>query len=221
LQPAAVNKNISQAPFDLSARMLESTDGLRLTVRLTVKNDSATTPAQAADRSVAFKSYVRAFAVMEYQKAVQGELNGAQVKERQMEKVLEKLLKEEERSNKHISEDNRNIQQATSDIAAGKTQIDNTTEQIETQRAMVTNTAADPKANKGAKKTMNDLEKDKKETIRKNVKRSKDIDSWNEDIRKEQRNIVTYQDKQKEQTANIKQQKEVVKSVQMKYDKIK
>ena len=158
---------------------------------------------------------------MEYRDIVQEQLKAAQGKQKDMEKELARLYKDEEKANKHISDDQRSIQKATDDIAANKLTIQDLNGKIETQKGMITSTASDPKASKGANKTMEDLESSRKELQKKNNKLSKDIDSWNKDINQEQRAIVGFKEKQAAQSVNIAAQKATVEGIQSKLASIK
>lgn len=221
LQSSAVNKNISSDPFDLSASMLESSEGVRLSVHIVQNLDKPLTPAQSADRSIALQKYVHDFAVMEYKGIVQDQLKSAQSKQKDMEKELAHLYKEEEKANKHINDDQRSIQKANDQIASNKADIQSTNAKIEAQKGMVASTAGDANASKGANKTLNDLEHDRKELQRKNNSLSKDIDSYNNDISTQQRAITGYKEKEAAQTTAINGQKQAVQSVQTKLNGIK
>jgi hypothetical protein len=86
---------------------------------------------------------------------------------------------------------------------------------------MVDKTAADANATKGAKKTLNDLEKDKVKSQKNTDGDAKDIESWEKEIREEQRNIADGKQKQGLKLSDIDAQKQIVYGVQTKLSNIK
>jgi hypothetical protein len=220
-QYQAVNKNISPDPFNITATFLGLAEGVRVSVWLSDNTNFQNSKQAASDRNLALQKYVHDFAILEYRKAVQYELNVNTEKQKTLEKEMTKLMKQENASIMKVEEDNRSIVKANDAIASNKHDIENVTAQIETQKAMVQTTAADPNATKGAQKTLDKLESDKKELLRKNDKEGKNIEKYNADIRSEERVKADIKEKEASMAADIEKQKQVVQQVQAKLDGIK
>jgi len=220
-QYGAVNKNISPDPFNITATLLGTTDGVRVSVWLSDNNNFQNSKEPASDRKLALEKYMHDFAVAEYRQAVTEEKNIAISKEKDMEKTLSKLIREEERAAKRKDGDIASIQHATDAIATTKLDIQSQSAKIEAQKVNVQNNASDPNAAKGATKTLNELEAQKKSLERTNDKRGKDIDDWNNDIRAQDRAIADYKDKETTQKAVIEKQKQSIQDIQAKLDGIK
>ncbi|MES2620571.1 MAG: hypothetical protein V4615_06955, partial [Bacteroidota bacterium] len=70
----ALNKNVSPNPFNVYSKLLETTEGVKLTVWLT-ENDTVFIAKEVnSDQNLAAEKYVRDFAVQEYQSVVKKEL---------------------------------------------------------------------------------------------------------------------------------------------------
>lgn len=221
LQPAAVVKNISANPVNIYSKLLETTDGVRLTAWFT-ENDTVFMSAQLnGDQDLAIQKYLRDFAVKKYQDAVKAELAVQQEILNGMNKDLKDLIKEEEKSGKKVSESNRAIQKSNDNIATNNADIQAASYKISDQKGMVERTAADKNAQKGAKQTLKDLENNKKKLQKANESENKNIDAMNKAIREEERKIAEAKDKVTAKTAQIEQQKQNVADTQKKLDGIK
>ena len=221
LQYAAVNKNISPSEFDISCRLLGTNEGVRVTVWLTENNTLLVSRVQNSDRTTALQKYVRDFAIVEYRLAVMNELHAGQIRQKDLENDQTKLIREEEKAGKRIEADKASIDHANDAITTSNNDIQSITAKIESQKTMVDNTAADPNASKGAKKTLRELQNQKKDLQRGNVKRGKEILHWSDDIRAEERVIADYKDKEAANAANIEKQKQTILVVKAKLDEIK
>jgi chromosome segregation ATPase len=170
---------------------------------------------------LAVQKYVRDFAVQEYKLAVEEELKMERNKLNDIEKQQASLIKDEEKSNKKINDNLRAIAKAKDKIVTTQSDIDAASVKIENQKKMVDKTAADANATKGAKKTLNDLEKDKVKSQKNTDGDAKDIESWEKEIREEQRNIADGKQKQGLKLSDIDAQKQIVYGVQTKLSNIK
>lgn len=221
LQTEAVYKNISPNPFNVYSKLVETTDGVNLTVWLTDNNAAFISKTPNSIEDLAVQKYVRDFAVQEYKLAVQDELETERKKLNEMEKQQAGFIKDEEKSNKNMNDNKRSIEKANDKIVTNHSDIDATSVKIENQKMMVDKTAADANATKGAKKTLNDLEKDKGKSQRNHDNNTKDIEGWEKDTREEQRNIAEGKQKQGMKLSDIDAQKQVVYQVQTKLSNIK
>jgi hypothetical protein len=221
LQTEAVYKNISPNPFNVYSKLVETTDGVNLTVWLTDNNAAFISKTPNSIEDLAVQKYVRDFAVQEYKLAVEEELKMERNKLNDIEKQQASLIKDEEKSNKKINDNLRGIAKAKDKIVTTQSDIDAASVKIENQKKMVDKTAADANATKGAKKTLNDLEKDKVKSQKNTDGDAKDIESWEKEIREEQRNIADGKQKQGLKLSDIDAQKQIVYGVQTKLSNIK
>ncbi len=221
IQPGAVNPNVSPKPFTIYSKLLETTEGVRITAWLT-ENDTIFFSKQVnSDQDLAVQKYIRDFAVAVYHNEVKDELQAEQDKQKALEKELNNLIKEEEKSGKKISESNRAIQKSTDNIATNNGDIQNMAYKISDQKGMVERTASDPNAHKGAKQTLKDLENQRKKLQSQNVAENKNIDAMNKTIREEERKITDLKEREASKTTEIEQQKQKVKEVLTKLEGIR
>lgn len=221
LQAGAVNTNVSPQPFNVYAKLLESTGNVRLTVWLTPNDTLFFSKANDSLQYLAIEKYIRDFAVAEYTDVVKGELKGEQDKLKALDKELNGLIKEEEKAGKKINDSKRSIDKSNQTIADNNRQIGELGYKVLDQKGMVERTASDPNANKGAKQTLKDLENQKKQLQKSNATENKNIEAQNKTIREEERNIGSIQEKIKNKKDEIEKQKEKVKEVQAKLDGIR
>ena len=221
VQYAAVNKNISPSQFDISCRLLGTNDGVRVTVWLTENNTLLVSREQSNDRTIALQKYVHDFAVVEYRQAVMNELKTEQAKQNVMENELTKQIKDDEKAGKRIEGDRASIQHTKDAITTSNNDIQSITTKIEAQKVMVDNNAADPNASKGAKKTLRELEDQKKDLQKLNDKRGKEIMYLTNEIRADERVIADDKEKEAVKRSNIEKQKQTIQSVKAKLDGIK
>jgi len=220
-QYGAVNKNISPDPFNITAKFLSTSDGVRVTVWLSDNNNFQNTNEPSGDRSLALQKYVHDFAVTEYKQAVVYELDDDKAQQKAMEDQLTKMIREEDKAAKRKEEDNRSIIKANDAIITNRQDIQATSAQIESQKGMVQTTASDPNATKGAEKTLRELEKDKRELQKRNDNESKYILLWTNDITASERVIADNRERQANQRAAIERQKQVILQVQAKLENIR
>jgi hypothetical protein len=220
-QYGAINQNISPDPFNITARLLATTDGVRVSIWLSDNNNFQNAKASAPDRNLALKKYLRDFAVAEYRQAVTDEKNNAMEKQKGIENELTKLIKEEEKSGKRIERDRASIHHTNDAITTSNLDIQSLTAKIESQKGMVDNNAADPNASKGARKTLKELEDQKKDLQKLNDKRGKEIMNWSDEIRADERAIADLKEREISKKVDIEKQKQVVQEIQTKLDSIK
>lgn len=220
-QYGAVNKNISVSPFNITARFLGTSDGVKLSVWLSDNNNFENSKLPGADRTLALQKYVRDFAVAEYRQAVDDELKGSIARQKDLEFDLAKLNKLQDKDLKRTEENKRSIIKAKDAIAVNDRDIKSVTDQIESQKGMVQTTAADKNAAKGAKKTLSQLEDEKSDLQKKNEREGKNIVAREAEIRADERGIADIAEKQTAKTAEIDKQKQVVQSVKAKLDGIR
>lgn len=217
----AVNKNVSPNPFNVYSKLLETTEGINLTVWLTENDTVFISKELSPDKALAAEKFVRDFVVQEYRETVDAELKTENDKLEALEKEKDNLIKAEEKSAKKISEAQRSIQKSKDNINSGNAELQNLSYKISSQKSMVERTASDQNANKGAKQTMKELESEKKKLQKGIETQNKNIDSMNKQIRDEERNLAEGKEQQKSKIAEIEKQKQVVLAVQTKLENIK
>ena len=220
-QTGAVNKNISPNPFTINSKLIETTAGVRLTAWLAQNNISSASGVANSNQDLAVQKFLRDFALTEYRSAVKRELKNEQNKLAALEKDLTGVIKGEEKSTKTMNANERSNERAGDAIATNNSDIKTSTEKISDQKEMVQHTAADPNATKGAKKTLAEMESEKKDLQKQNETQNKNIDNRNKETRAEDRNMQTAQQNHDAKTIAIEKQKEVVAAVQTKLDNIK
>ncbi|MFM2307092.1 MAG: hypothetical protein RLZZ367_1761 [Bacteroidota bacterium] len=221
LQTGAVNANVSPKPFNVYVKLLETTGNVRLTVWLTPNDTLFFSKANDSLQYMAIEKYIRDFAVGEYANTVKGELKAEEDKQKALDKELNGLIKEEEKSAKKISDSKRSIEKSNQTIADNNKQIGDLDYKIIDQKGMVERTASDANANKGAKQTLKDLENNRKRLQKDNDTQNKNIESQNKTIRDEERNTAAIQEKIKNKKDEIEKQKATIKEVQAKLDGIR
>lgn len=221
LQTEVNNKNISSQPVNIYSKLIETTEGVRLTVWITEKNFSFIANNPNSIEDLAIQKFVRDFAVKEYKEAVQEELKTEQNKQKELEKNANNSSKDYEHSNTKISKDQRTILQSKDNISTNTADIARTTLKIEEQKKMVEKTAADPNANKGAKKTLHNLEQSKENLQKQNNQLNKKIEDAEKEIREEIKNASTVQQKETFQSPELEAQRLKVYSIQTKLNNIK
>ncbi len=220
LQAGMVNTNISPKPLSVYSKLLETSEGVRITAWFTENDTMFLSKATSESQDLAIQKYLRDFATAEYKGAVSVELKAEQDKLNAQEKTLDGLYKEEEKAAKKISESKRSIQKSTDNTAKNNADIQNMSYKISDQQGMVERTASDANANKGAKQTLKDLENQRKTLQKNNETEAKNIDNMNKQIREQERAITALKEKQKEAASQIEAQKSKVKEVQTKLDAI-
>ena len=221
IQYGAINKNISPSQFNISCRLLGSNDGVRTTVWLTDVNSPQASTQLIGDRNTALQKYVRDFAVQEYRQAVLDEMKTEQQKQAAMESDLAKLVKAEERAEK-MSEKNRfSIKESDDAMLVNNKDIQNTSAQIESQKGMVENTAADANATKGAKKTLSEMEDKKRDLEKRNETLGKNMEMWNNEIRANDKIVADDREKEASKKAAIENEKQTILQVKSNLEAIK
>ncbi len=221
IQYRAVNKNISPKPFDIYSKLLETTQGVEIAVRLTQNNKSFVSKNINDGTDLAVKKYLHDFAVIQYRNAVQLELDREIEKQKQLEKKLSALIDEEEKSAQKIINNQRSTGLAVEAISVKDSDIQSATDKIHDQKQMVTYTASDPNAHKGAKKTLKELESEKKDLQKASTSEGKQIDSRDIENREEERKIKDLQQQQELVMKSLENQKKLIFEVRNKLANIK
>lgn len=220
-QSGVVYVNISATPFRVYSKLLETPTGVRLTAWFTENDTLFFSSAQDTGRAMEIQLYLHEFALREYREAVRSELSREQSVLGRLTSELERLLKTEEASLKEISEDQRSILKTRDAILTNDADIKILTMKIQDQKGNVDNNAADPNAMKGAKKTLRELENDKRRLQRQNESHHKNIDTWDKDIREALRSVTDTRNRQTVKMAEIDLQHQRVQEVQSHLDGIR
>jgi hypothetical protein len=218
----AVNTNISLYPFNVYSKILETTEGVRMTAWFALNDSTYIANDSTSDKNLAAQKYLRDFAITQIKKVAQVEVDAEKAKLKVLETDLNGIIKQIEQSNKKISESNRTIDRNKDNIRANELEQANKARQIQSQKQTVDNTRqAYGATNKAAQDALKDLEKEKSKLEKEKEKMSKEIDNANVEIRKEERTIEKLNtDKQAKETA-ITAQKEKVKEAEEKVANIK
>jgi len=220
IQKGAVNKNISSEPFTLYSKLIETTAGVRITVWLAQNNIVSASGMANANQDLAVQKFMRDFALSAYREALEEELKTEEHKLRDLEKDMSKAVKSEEKLNKDMQKNERCNEKDEEAIATNKREIQRIIDKITEQKKMVDLTAADPNANKGAKKTLDNLEDKKKDLQKHNEKTSEDIEDRNKEMRATEREKNAAHQLYEAKVAAVEAQREVVNTVKRKLDDI-
>ena len=108
-------KNVSNQPLNIYARVLETTEGVQLTVWISeggVFLSSVGNP----DKSVAIQKYLHDFGVQQYKDAVKQQLEAEQKKQKELEKVYEGFVKDQKKAESNIISHNKDIEKLQNKI---------------------------------------------------------------------------------------------------------
>lgn len=220
IQKGAVNQNISPEPFTLYSKLIATTTGVRITVWLAQNNIVSASGVANANQDLAVQKFMRDFALSAYEEALEDELKTEERKLRDFEKDMSKAVKEEEKLNKGMKKNERCNEKDQEAIATNKREIQRVIDKIAEQKKMVELTAADPNANKGAKKTLSKLEDEKKDLQKENEKKSEEIEDRNKEMRASSREKEAAHQVYEAKVAIVEAQREVVNTVKRKLEDV-
>jgi hypothetical protein len=220
-QAGIININISGSPFHVYSKLVEVSGEVHLTAWFTENDTVFFSKESDNDRFLAAEKFLYDFGVREYRQTVQSELTTEQKKQAALENKLAGLIKDEERSIRKISENERSIQKEKDAGITNTSDRYTTSSKIEDQKDMVDQTSSDPNATKGAKKTLKELENEKKKSQRLTETQGQNIDTWNKENRTEERLITESRENQALTVQDIDTQKQKVQEVQAKLGSIK
>jgi len=118
----AVNKNVSSFPFNIFSRLLETQNGVQLSVWAS-EGDIFISTKVSQDKSVAVQKYLHDFAVVSYKDAVKNELSSEQDKLKDVQKIFDGFLKDQKKAEDNIEDDKKQIEKLQKDIKNEETNI--------------------------------------------------------------------------------------------------
>jgi len=221
MQLGAVNKNVSAEPFDVGSKVVGTPSGVRLSAWLTRNGLAFVNKESVTGQDLAVKKYLRDFAVEQYRSAVQDELKTEQSKLKDMEKSMRGLEKSGDRSGRAVSSNERSKERTGKAMETSQTDIEQKSARIEGQKEMLDVTASDPNANKGASKTMKEMQSDKKDLQKLNESQGKDMDDLRSDTKQAEREVMLSLQGQATMQDKINTQRAHVRAVQAKLNAIR
>jgi hypothetical protein len=221
VQPAAVNGSISAIPFNVYTKLVETFEGVQMTVWLTQNKVAFISTDPLSPDNQAVQKFIRDFAVLKYQQAVERELVAEKSTLKKLEKDYATLVRREDKAIKKVTGNVRMTKRANEDIAVNNSDIQKSAAEISDQKAMVVTTSSDANATKGASKTLKKMEKKKTGFQKSNEANGKKNDIRNEENRAAERSMVAAKDDQILVSEAIAKQKIVVQNVQTKLDGIR
>ena len=108
-------KNVSNQPLNIYARVLETTEGVQLTVWISEGGVFLSTVANP-DKSVAIQKFLHDFGVKQYKDAVKDQLEAEQKKQKELEKVYEGYVKDQKKAENNIVSHNKEIEKLQNKI---------------------------------------------------------------------------------------------------------
>ena len=216
-----VIQNISSGPINVYSTFLETGNGVKQTAYFTTDDSVFISSLNSEEKSIAVKKFMHDFAVQQYKVAVSHELETERKKFSNLENILDDLIKDNERANKRINEDNRRIDKAKDAIAVNRKEQETRAGEVAVQKETVRSLGhATGEERDREEKKLKVLEKEKKKLEKQNEIFHTDIEELESDIHKQERKIVKNEDAQKDKKEEIGSQKETVKSIEKKLKNI-
>ncbi|MFN8285200.1 MAG: hypothetical protein U0V74_00505 [Chitinophagales bacterium] len=215
-------KNISTLPLAVYSTLLETNEGVRLTVWVAEQDSVFISEKLSNDKNLAAIKYVKDFANAEYREVVKDELQAEKNKLDKLQDELKKLISVEEKAKGAIKENERSIERNKNDIKINEADQKRKIEQVTAQKAVVETTkAGGGDAYKEAQKALDNLMGEKEKLEKENEKLNKQIDKWEKENREEDRAINQSKQDQGQKNEQIGKQKAVVEAVESKLAAIK
>lgn len=215
-------KNISTLPLTIYSTLLETNDGVRLTVWVAEQDSVFISDKMNNDKNLASIKYVKDFANAEYRDIVKAELETEKNKLDKLNDELKKLISIEEKAKSTIKENLRSIDRNKNDIKLNEADQKRKIEQITAQKAVVETTkVSGGDAYKEALKALDNLNGEKEKLEKENEKLNKQIDKWEKENREQDRDINQSKQDQGQKNEQIGRQKAVVEAVEAKLAAIK
>lgn len=165
--------------------------------------------------------FMKDFAVDEYKKAVEEELDAEVKKLKDLNKDLDGLTKDNENLHKAVKENEQDIKD--SEDAIKSYELDNERKQgeINAKKEAVAGLSGQPELQDQAKDQLKDLEKDKKNISNKLEKEQKNIVKYQSNIQDANRDIERNLELQEDKIKEINAQEDIVQAVKLKLGGIK
>jgi len=132
----AVNKNFSEHPFIIYARLVETIEGVELTAFVTEDSLNFLNESSSPDKVAALKKSLHDFSVEEYKKVASKQLEAENDKLNELKKTLDSQISDENSNTKSIGSKQREIENYKSKIETNKTQQAAKTDQIASQKKL-------------------------------------------------------------------------------------
>ncbi len=132
----ATNNKISPLVFDMYARVTQSSNGVVVSAWLS-EGEGFVSSQTAPSKAVAFKQYIRAFAVDEYKEAVKEEVKEEEKKLKDEQKKLEDFEKDEKKAESNIESHRAEIASREKKIADEQKNIATAKQNQQTQKGEV------------------------------------------------------------------------------------
>lgn len=218
----AVNTNISLYPLNVYSKLLETTEGVRLTAWLALNDTDYISSTTFADKDLAVRKYLRDFAITQLRNVAEADLDAEKSNLKTLDNEMNSIIKDIEKCNKKIAENNRTIERNRDEIRTNELEQTNKDRQILSQKQTVDNTRqAYGATNKAAIQALKDLEKEKTKLQKDKEKLSKGIDDANADTRAQERSIEKLNSDKQSKQRQIDEQSAKVKAAEDKLANIK
>jgi predicted nucleic acid-binding Zn-ribbon protein len=121
-------------PFNIYATIIEAIDGVQLSVWV-ADGEVFVSTATAQDKSVAVQKYLHDFWVQEYKNAIKSQLTLEQKKQKDLEKMYDSFIRDQQKSEGNIDRYNTDIQKLQGKIADEQKNIQKAKDNQATMRA--------------------------------------------------------------------------------------
>ena len=217
-----VNKEFSPGAFIIYSKIVETAEGVEMTVFVT--EDSLTFMGENSDGDKVnkIKKTVLDFAVNEYRNVITRKLEVENDKLKQLRKDLDKQIDAENSNLKDISSKQREIENYKSKIVENKSALAAKTDQISRQQKMIENISdKNSPEHELASKNLKNYQSDKKSMEKETEKMERSIDDNEAEIRELERNNEELKKQQSDSKEKVTAQEAVVDAVEQELSGIK
>jgi predicted nucleic acid-binding Zn-ribbon protein len=221
----AVDDEINHKPFNLYSILINKDTLVKLVAFIEIDSvffDPKKYPEKLVSDKIesGIRNFLHEFAVEQYKDAVGIEIDDEEKILKSMNRELKDLEDEKEKLEKEITSSEQNITSAEDEVNLLDMEIDSKLSQIESSRLRISS-MTDKETKKVAQKELKDLEKDKKKLDDKKTKMNKEIVGHQSDIKGFEKEIKKNLELQETKADEIKQQEELIKSLEDKLAAIK
>lgn len=211
----AVNKNFSSKPYNAYTKMLETTDGIELTLFVTEDSITFISDSSEADKVAAIKKSLYDFAINSYKGNVEKQLKAETEKVSELKKTLEKQMNKENDNIEDIGKKQREIEKYNTRIEENKGKIKAKNEQVLKQKDLV-DRIDDKKSPEHslAVKNLKNYEGEKRDLEKESEKMARNIEDNKADIKMLEHKNDGIRKEQDDTKQKIEAQSQVVKNVE-------
>ncbi len=217
-----VNTNVSQTPFIVYAKLIETLEGVEMTAYFTMDSINFISENSDPDKMAVIKKTLHEFAASEYQKVATKQLEVEKDKLSELKKTLDKQMSDEKSNTKEISSKQREIEKYKTNITENKAEQTAKIELIGKQQKMIENINDKNSAEHDlATKNLKKYEGEKKDLIKSEEKLNRNIDDNTAEIKELEQDNEELKKQQEDSKQKIDAQQTIVNAADAKLKGIK